>query len=171
MFPLTLTLTYTVQELTYTAVNLAEHPLEVDMSRVHVVAARPVLLFIHAFIAFLLLAGSASAQFTGNLQGTVEDPSGAAVPQAKVSLLNVATKAAATATTDATGGFRFLSLAPGSYKISVEAAGFARAEATVSLVTNQNLNVPISLKVGTGAETVTVTPRHRSSTRAKPGTR
>jgi carboxypeptidase family protein/TonB-dependent receptor-like protein len=127
------------------------------MSRVHVVAARPVLLFVQVFVAFLLLSGSASAQFTGNIQGTVEDPSGAAIPQAKVSLLNVATQASATATTDATGGFRFLSLAPGSYKITVEAAGFGKAEATVSLVTNQNLNVPISVKVGTGAETVTVT--------------
>jgi len=130
------------------------------MSRLHVAAARlrriPHL-FIQVFIAFLLLSGSASAQFTGNIQGTVEDPSGAAVPQAKVALLNLATQAAAATTTDATGGFRFLSLAPGSYRITVDAAGFAKAEATVSLVTNQNLNVPISLKVGTGAETVTVT--------------
>jgi len=119
-------LTYTVKELTYTALNSAEHLLEVDMSRVHVMATRPVLLFIHAFIAFLLLAGSASAQFTGNLQGTVTDPSGAAVPQAKVALLNVATQAAASTTTDATGGFRFLSLAPGSYKITVDARGSRR---------------------------------------------
>src|SRR6186997_973109 len=111
-------------------------------SRFHVVAARPVLLSIQIFIAFLLLSGSASAQFTGNIQGTVEDPSGAAIPQAKVSLLNLATQAAASTATDATGGFRFLSLAPGSYKITVEAAGYANAEATVSLVTNQTLNVP-----------------------------
>ena len=127
-------------------------------------AVRPVLvalsrgsLFIQVFIVFLLLTGSASAQFTGNIQGTVEDPSGAAIPQAKVALLNLATQASAVTTTDATGGFRFLSLAPGPYKITVEATGFARAEATVSLDTNQNLNVPISVKVGTEAETVTVT--------------
>jgi Carboxypeptidase regulatory-like domain len=124
------------------------------MSRFHVVAVR---LLIQASIAFLLLAGSASAQFTGNIQGTVEDPSRAAVPQAKVALLNLATQALASTTTDASGVFRFLSLAPGAYKITAEAAGFARAEATVNLVTNQNLNVPISVKVATGAETVTVT--------------
>ena len=130
------------------------------MSRFHVVAgsSRPSpFLFIQVFVAFLLLAGSASAQFTGNIQGTVEDPSGAAVPQAKVALLNLATQASATTTTDGTGGFRFLSLAPGPYKITVEAAGFARAEATVNLGTNQNLNVPISVKVGAGSETVNVT--------------
>jgi hypothetical protein len=114
-------------------------------------------LFIQVSIGFLLLTGSASAQFTGNIQGRVEDPSGAAIPQAKVALLNLATQAAAATTTDATGGFRFLSLAPGSYKITVEAAGFAKAEATVDLGTNQNLSVPISVKVGTGAETVDVT--------------
>src|SRR5687767_830715 len=101
-------------------------------------------LFIQVFITFLLLTDSASAQFTGNIQGTVDDPSGAAVPQAKVTLVNAATQASATTTTDATGGFRFLSLAPGPYKITVEAAGFAKAEAMVSLDTNQNLNVPIS---------------------------
>ena len=126
------------------------------MSRFHVVAARPVLLFMQVAVAFLLLSGSASAQLTGNIQGTVEDPSGAAIPQAKVALLNVATQASATTNTDASGGFRFLSLAPGSYKITVEAAGFANAEATVSLVTNQNLRAH-SFKVGTASETVTVT--------------
>ena len=114
-------------------------------------------LFIQVFITFLLLAGSASAQFTGNIQGRVEDPSGAAIPQAKIALLNLATQASAATTTDARGGFRFLSLAPGPYKITAEAPGFAKAEATVNLDTNQNLNVPISVKVGTEAETVTVT--------------
>ena len=134
------------------------------MARFHVVEGRPLLLalgrwslFIQVCVTFLLLAGSASAQFTGNIQGTVEDPSGAAVPQAKVALLNLATQAAAATTTDATGSFRFLSLAPGSYKITVEATGFAKAEATVSLDTNQNKNVPFSLKVGAESETVTVT--------------
>ncbi|HET6899440.1 MAG TPA: carboxypeptidase-like regulatory domain-containing protein, partial [Vicinamibacteria bacterium] len=130
------------------------------MSRFHVAAARLRMippLFVQVVLAFLLLAGSASAQFTGNIQGTVEDPSRAAVPQAKVALLNLATQASASTTTDGAGVFRFLSLAPGSYKITVEAAGFGNAEATVSLETNQNLSVPISLKVGTGAETVTVT--------------
>ena len=149
------------------------------MSRFHAVAARPVLLavrtearqtmrlparwlslcslFIQVFVAFLFLAGSASAQFTGNLQGTVADPSGAAIPQAKVALLNLATQASAATTTDATGGFRFLSLAPGPYQITVEAVGFAKAEATVNLDTNQNLNVPIAVKVGAESETVNVT--------------
>ena len=108
-------------------------------------------------VIILLLAGSTWAQFTGNIQGTVADPSGAAVAQARVTLINVATQVSATTNTDASGSYRFLSLAPGSYKITVEAAGFARAEATATLETNQNLNVPISVKVGTATEAVTVT--------------
>ena len=57
-------------------------------------------LFVQVFIVFLLLTGSASAQFTGNIQGTVEDPSGAAIAQAKVALLNLATQASAATISD-----------------------------------------------------------------------
>src|SRR5256885_9200493 len=89
-------------------------------------------------VIMLLLASSTWAQFTGNIQGTVSDPSGAAVAQAKVTLINVATQVSATTTTDASGSYRFLSLAPGSYKITVEAAGSAQAETTRTLRPNQN---------------------------------
>ena len=71
--------------------------------------------------AMLFLAVSAWGQFTANIQGTVVDQSGAAVAQAKVDLLNTITQVTANTTTDASGSYRFLSLAPGSYEISVEA--------------------------------------------------
>jgi Carboxypeptidase regulatory-like domain len=104
----------------------------------------------------LLMAGSAWAQYSASIQGNAVDPSGAAVAQATVTLENTANHITATATTDAEGGYRFLSLAPGSYKISVEAKGFSTASTTVTLETNQNLSVPITLKVGVATETVTV---------------
>ena len=112
---------------------------------------------IRLVITVLVMANATWAQFTGNIQGTVTDPSGGAVAQAKVDLMNVVTKVSATTISDASGSYRFLSLAPGSYKITVEASGFGKAESTVTLETNQNLNVPISLKVGTATEAVTVT--------------
>ena len=105
----------------------------------------------------LLPAGPASAQFTGNIQGTVADQSGAVVAQAKVDLVNTVTQVSASTTTDASGGYRFLSLAPGNYKFTVEAKGFSKSETTVALETNENLNVPISLKVGAATEAVVVT--------------
>ena len=61
---------------------------------------------------------------SGAIAGTITDPSGAAVPKASVTLLNVATNANQTATTNQQGGYRFAFLAPGTYRITVNATGF-----------------------------------------------
>ncbi len=112
-------------------------------------------------ICFALLvlfsAVSAFAQFTSSVQGTVQDPSGAGIAKATVRLVNVATNAAQATASDAAGNFRFLSLAPGSYKVTVEASGFAKSEVDITLLTEQNLSVPVTLKVGSISETVMVT--------------
>jgi hypothetical protein len=101
-----------------------------------------------AILALLgLFAGVAHAQFNGGVEGVVADPSGAGVPNVKVSLLNTATSISASTTTDASGNFQFLSLAPGDYTITVEAAGFAKEVVSVIIETKQTLNVPIGLKV------------------------
>jgi len=113
--------------------------------------------FLWLCAAILLLSGSSRAQFTGNIQGVVEDPSGATVAQAKIVLVNLANQISTSTTSDTSGNYRFLSLAPGSYKVTTEATGFSKAEVTVTLETNQTLNVPISLKVGAAIEAVTVT--------------
>jgi Carboxypeptidase regulatory-like domain len=105
----------------------------------------------------VILATTASfAQFTASIQGVVQDSSGAGVAKANIQLVNAATGASAISTSDPSGNYRFVSLAPGSYKITVEAAGFAKTEASVTLLTEQNLNVPISLKVGSVSESVVV---------------
>jgi hypothetical protein len=106
---------------------------------------------------FLLLTAPLFAQFTASIQGVVLDQSGAGVAKASMQLVNTATNVTKVASTDVSGNYRFVSLAPGNYKISVEAPGFSRAEATVTLLTEQNLNVPISLKVGSASESVVVT--------------
>jgi Carboxypeptidase regulatory-like domain/TonB dependent receptor len=109
------------------------------------------------FTAVLLLAGPAQAQFTGNIEGVVTDPSGGTVASGKVTLVNVATSVSASTTSDASGYYRFLSLAPGDYKIRVEASGFSASEATIHLEYNQTLNLPMQLKVGAATEAITVT--------------
>src|SRR4051794_7759599 len=108
-------------------------------------------------VLLLLLAANAHAQYTANVQGLVQDPSAAGIANAKVDLINVATQVSATTTSDDSGNYRFLSLAPGTYTITAEAQGFKRAETTITLQTNQTLSVPITLEVGTLAEQVTVT--------------
>src|SRR5262245_53447070 len=63
---------------------------------------------------------------TGSITGIVQDPSGAAIPNAKVMLKNVGTGDVRAQQTDATGGYNFSSLNLGSYNLTVEAAGFRR---------------------------------------------
>ncbi|HTU32317.1 MAG TPA: TonB-dependent receptor [Candidatus Acidoferrum sp.] len=104
-----------------------------------------------------LLASAAFAQFSGNIQGIVQDPSGAGVPNAKVTLINLATKISATTTTDSAGNYQFVSLAPGAYQITVDTSGFASELVNVTLETNQTKNVPIPLKVKGVQATVQVT--------------
>ena len=108
------------------------------------------------FSLALFSAITAFAQFTASIQGEVKDQSGAGVAKATIHLLNTATGATVVATSDDAGNYRFISLAPGSYKITAEAAGFAKSEADVTLLTEQNLSVPVSLKVGSVNESVVV---------------
>jgi hypothetical protein len=105
----------------------------------------------------MLFVGICHAQFTSNVQGIVQDPSGAVVPKATVTISNNGTGETRTATSEENGDFRFLSLAPGAYKLKVEASGYSVSETAVTLLTEQNLNVPVTLKVGAVTEAVTVT--------------
>src|SRR4051812_20858800 len=83
------------------------------------------------FLTFALLAvWMAPSQLrgqaiSGDLSGTILDPSGAGVPNAKVEVVNTATGITASATTNASGEYRFSNLAPGTYNVNVTAAAFA----------------------------------------------
>ena len=112
----------------------------------------------HTFLSvfFVFLTATAFAQFTASIQGIVQDPTGAGVAKASITLVNTATGVTSLTTSDTGGNYRFVSLAPGGYKITVEASGFAKAEATVTLLTEQNLNLPITVKVGSVTESVVV---------------
>ncbi len=87
------------------------------------------------FIILVAVSDISYAQFTGNIQGTVQDPSGAAVGQAKLVLQNSATQVTATTTSDSTGNYKFLSLAPGSYTVTAEAPNFQRSQVNITLLT------------------------------------
>jgi hypothetical protein len=116
--------------------------------------------FIRVCLLVFVLAAAASttrAQFNGNITGHVQDPSGAAVAKASVTLTNTATDETATASTDASGDFGFVRLAPGSYKLTVSAAGFSNAVASLTLLTEQTLNVPFQLVVKGVSQQVEVT--------------
>src|SRR5215831_13428225 len=96
------------------------------------------------------------AQFTSNIQGMAEDPSHAAIPGATVKLRNLATQISFNTTTNDSGIYRFSSLQPGAYGLSVVARGFQTKTLEVTLLTAQTADVPLTLTVAGAAETVEV---------------
>src|SRR4030095_4402159 len=83
-----------------------------------------------AVLLTCLLALTALGQATtGSLSGTINDPGGAVVAGATVTVVNTATGAERSAITSSEGTFDFQTLQPGTYRISVEAKGFRKAVA------------------------------------------
>ncbi len=92
---------------------------------------------------------------TGNVLGTVTDASGAVLPGASVSISGEA--GTRTTVSGPDGGFRFLNMDYGDYKVVVTLQGFGTATKSVTIVTGNNTTVPVSLAVGGKTETVEVT--------------
>jgi hypothetical protein len=111
-----------------------------------------------ALLAILSLFASVGfAQFNSSIQGLVQDPSGAAVANATVTLVNNGTQFTQATKTDAGGNYRFVSLAPASYTISAQAPGFVKTDVPITLQTGQTLNVPVSLTIASASTAVEVT--------------
>lgn len=110
-------------------------------------------------LALASLTGLLYAQeFRAVLKGHVVDPSGSAVPQAKASVRNVETNQAVEAVSDELGDFTVPFLQPGSYEVSVTAAGFKAYRRTeLVLRVGQTAALSIRLDIGDLAETVQVT--------------
>lgn len=112
-----------------------------------------------AFCAAALAVGSAchAQNLTGTINGVVEDSSGAVIPNAHVTLANAATGVIERAlVTDSGGRYEAPALLSGSYKITVQAAGFQTAVTQVSLAVDQSIPVNIALKVGSVTSQVSV---------------
>ena len=104
----------------------------------------------------LCLAGSAAAQvYTGNVSGAVRDEVGAVLPGVNATLQGG--DATRSAVTDGTGEFRFLELAPGTYRLTVELSGFQTVvRENVIVEVGKNIDLALLLKVAPVTETVTV---------------
>src|SRR5690348_15843752 len=88
--------------------------------------SRVVALLVFAFAVCIVMAGQVRAQVAGaTLSGTVNDPSGATVPNAQVAAKNTATGVTRTANTDSAGFYSIPNLMPGNYEITVTATGFS----------------------------------------------
>ena len=82
--------------------------------------------FTLVLILVALCAQLAFGQVVGAiLSGTVTDPSGAVIPNAKVTIRNFSTGVATQVTTNATGLYNAVNLLPGEYQVNIVAVGFA----------------------------------------------
>jgi len=102
-------------------------------------------------LALFSTGPSALAQGVGSsadLTGTVTDPSGAEVPNAKVTLVDSARGTERSVTTDEHGLYRFSGLAPSTYKLKVEHSGFQTEEvSSLALTVGQTLVLDFHLKL------------------------
>jgi len=109
-------------------------------------------------LCMLALSGPANGQGLGRIVGTVQDPSGAMILNASVTVTETGKGFKRTATTDSSGYYVLDSLRPAQYDISVEAAGFHTFDQrAVSLLADQTLTLNVNMQVGSVAETVAVT--------------
>jgi hypothetical protein len=109
-------------------------------------------------LALAVLATSVFAQSAGSLRGTVTDTSGAVVPGATVTLANEGTRFSRDMVTNATGGFFFAAVDPGTYSLKVALAGFKTYETKgLRVSSNDTVGVDVKLEIGTVGETVEVT--------------
>jgi hypothetical protein len=112
-----------------------------------------------AVAAVLLVAVPARAQFeTATVLGTVRDSTAAVVPDATVTLTNMATAVSLTRSTNAEGNYEFVTVSAGSYLLTVEKAGFAIAMIeNIGVQVGSRLRVDAQMSVGQVTERVQVT--------------
>jgi len=108
-------------------------------------------------VGLVILSLPSYGQGTASIVGTVTDPSGAAVPGAKVVITSSETGLIRSTTTNTTGSFAAPELAIGRYSVRVEAQGFKAFERTgITLNVNDTVRADASLQVGESKESVTV---------------
>jgi len=112
------------------------------------------------FTALILLLTSvtfAQTVVTGELAGTVTDPSGAAIANSKVTLKNDATGEAQQATSNPAGEFHFSLLRPGTYTITAVSSGFEQTTMKAAINLGQITRLQVQLGLQKQATTVEVT--------------
>ncbi|MET0625830.1 MAG: TonB-dependent receptor [Pyrinomonadaceae bacterium] len=108
--------------------------------------------------AFLPPAARAQTSNTGVITGVVQNEKGEVVSHATVRAVNVGTNAAREVTTSGEGVYEIAQLAPGAYRVEVEAQGFSKSvQEGVVVNVLQRTTVNPTLKVGVVTEVVNVT--------------
>jgi hypothetical protein len=103
------------------------------------------------------VCGAAWSQGLSTISGTISDPTGAMIPSAKVTLVEVGTDLVRTATSGPEGYYVVGSLRPTKYRVTAEAQGFRTlTETGVTLLANESVTMNLKLELGSTGETVNV---------------
>src|SRR6266481_7900432 len=109
---------------------------------------------------FVLTEASLKCQgLTGQISGSVNDPTGSPVVAAEVSLVNQGTGAARQLASDQSGNFVFAQLLAGNYTLTISAPGFKKHEEKDIVLSSSERAVvrPIALELGAISESISVT--------------
>lgn len=105
----------------------------------------------------LFLVQGAAAQGLGRMSGTITDGTGAAVPNAQVTVTRTGTGEIVRTLSSGDGAFSFPSLPPADYKLGVISTGFSSyVQGGIVLQADQSLTLNVALKVGSTGEVVEV---------------
>ena len=112
-----------------------------------------------AFVFFLaVISAWSQVSTTGEVRGTVMDPGGAFVPGAELKLVNESAGTSRAAVSSQDGGFVFVRVEPGSYRLTATAKGFQTAVTSgVVVETARTTDVVMHMTLGNLTETVEVT--------------
>src|SRR5271166_3062789 len=110
-----------------------------------------------AFICVCLRLSSPLLAQNAEISGLITDPSGLAVPNARVAAENPGTSAARTVSSNQQGGYSVPALLPSPYNITVEARGFKTVHQNgVTVEVDQRARLDFALTIGSNRETITV---------------
>ncbi|HEY4356533.1 MAG TPA: carboxypeptidase regulatory-like domain-containing protein [Acidobacteriaceae bacterium] len=111
---------------------------------------------IAAGVSLSMAMGQATSTNGGSIQGTITDPSGAAIPGATIVISNPATGYTHSLTTDSAGFYSLGPLVPGNYSVMVTAANFQRINVSTVVRTGTATSGNEKLAVGNSSETIEV---------------
>jgi hypothetical protein len=114
---------------------------------------------VFGLVVFHLIAGVSGwgQTITSTIMGQVNDPTGAAVPGARVIAKHSETGISSEGASDSSGAYSIPELQPGTYEVSVSKAGFVTHTVTgIGVLASQTVRVDIKMELGSTQQTMTV---------------
>ena len=124
----------------------------------HYICGMPQFLAGIVITALLFSAGAMGQSATGTINGIVKDSSGAVVPNADLTLVNVNTNEQRKQASSAEGRYLFAMLPPGSYRLEADLKGFQKSvRSNITVEVQQQVSIDVELQVGEATQSVEVT--------------